>query len=815
MMEELRFWHDLGVKLVPCYRIEGDIERSKQPTVKWTPIATASSQTWEEVQELFPEGRELNVGACIPIHWLVFDCENAEAAEKLLQAIPDLNNTLRYRTGSGGQHIVVLKPEDWEISIGMFHNAPEGEKVSDYAQIEIRYSTLSRPTHYNIVPPSKTLGEYVFLNKRAPSEAPKELEKKFLDFTTNEGWLFSEDKKTVMQRKPAAVTAQDLALFTAVKKRITLKDVAPEIEWRPDGTARGKCPKHRDSRKHPNPCSYHEVNGFYCHSNGCGACGDAIDYYALRENLSKTEAALKLAKKYNIDVPKQPEQAHKKEGVAPDLEKVLYGVELFHDQFQEVFAVIEQDGVKKNLHIRGREFKKFLLKRLQSLLGEIPNKEVLSNYRDACEALAQEAQKELFVRVAVYDGAIWLDLCNNAWQAVRITPEGWSVEDHPPILFRRYAHMLPLEVAADGTEEDLDAYIELLNLSDDDNKLLAKVWISCALVPGIPHPILSAIGPQGSCKTTALKALRKLVDNSRTLALSLPREGNELIQQLAHHYLPVFDNVHELEQWQSDALCRAVTGEGFSKRMLYSDDDDYIYSYRRVVAVNGISTPGTAPDYLDRNLILEFQRVPKTRRRKLQEIEDKLDALAPQARAFLFKKVSEAMKLERQENNGLPQTNLPRMADFAYFGEAHSRAMGYAASKFFKAYEENQAELIKVAVDNSLLGDLVREFAESKALDASGNNGSEPQQTLEDGILFKGSPTEFYNALTAFAETKQINVKTKEFPKAANSLTRSLGPLIVPLTELGFQLLLPSKTNSREKNERILQLKKVPLGENS
>ena len=37
-----------------------------------------------------------------------------------------------------------------------------------------------------------------------------------------------------------------------------------------------------------------------------------------------------------------------------------------------------------------------------------------------------------------------------------------------------------------------------------------------------------------------------------------------------------FDNLGKLQQWQSDALCRAYSGEATSKRKLYTDEEDVV-----------------------------------------------------------------------------------------------------------------------------------------------------------------------------------------------------------------------------------------------
>ena len=66
--------------------------------------------------------------------------------------------------------------------------------------------------------------------------------------------------------------------------------------------------------------------------------------------------------------------------------------------------------------------------------------------------------------------------------------------------------------------------------------------------------------------------------------------------------------------WISDQLCRAVTGSGFTKRELYSDDNDIIYNFRRCLGFNGINLAATKADLLDRGIIMALERIPESKR---------------------------------------------------------------------------------------------------------------------------------------------------------------------------------------------------------
>jgi hypothetical protein len=88
------------------------------------------------------------------------------------------------------------------------------------------------------------------------------------------------------------------------------------------------------------------------------------------------------------------------------------------------------------------------------------------------------------------------------------------------------------------------------------------------------------------------------MDPSIVKTFAFPKHISEFIQQLSHSYVSYYDNISMLKDWVSDLLCRAVTGSGFSKRVLYTDDNDFIYSIKRCVRSNGINIGATKADLL-------------------------------------------------------------------------------------------------------------------------------------------------------------------------------------------------------------------------
>ncbi len=101
------------------------------------------------------------------------------------------------------------------------------------------------------------------------------------------------------------------------------------------------------------------------------------------------------------------------------------------------------------------------------------------------------------------------------------------------------------------------------------------------------------------------------------------------MQGLAHHYCPVLDNLSNIPEWLSDTLSRAVTGEGFTKRALYTNSDDILFAYKRVLILTGIDLLIRKPDLLDRSIIVGLERIPDSQRRDEQLLNQRFEAARP------------------------------------------------------------------------------------------------------------------------------------------------------------------------------------------
>jgi len=118
------------------------------------------------------------------------------------------------------------------------------------------------------------------------------------------------------------------------------------------------------------------------------------------------------------------------------------------------------------------------------------------------------------VRVGGHDDKIYLDLCNDDWQAIEIDADGWRLEDQSPIRFIRSSGMLPLPmpVKKGKTKDGINALRKFINIKDGADFSLVKAWVLGAFYDHGPYPVLALIAQHRAAKSTILKILRALVD---------------------------------------------------------------------------------------------------------------------------------------------------------------------------------------------------------------------------------------------------------------------------------------------------------------
>lgn len=426
-----------------------------------------------------------------------------------------------------------------------------------------------------------------------------------------------------------------------------------------------------------------------------------------------------------------------------------YSEEFFIDNLGQPYAAIKVDEHVEVHPIKGERFKNWLTKlyfdvtvaeaqkrqksdaaedkdrQRFSPLGDILSSESLLKILRVLKAEAEfsgKPRKELYLRVAKLQDTIYYDLTNSKWQAVKITPEGWSIINSP-VLFKRYSNqteqvmpLRPTRIAAGGpgaAGDIFDDFLELLNISGNkDNKLLFKCYIVSLLYHGIVHAALMLHGEGGSAKTSLQEFIKMLVDPSAVLTLSISYDIESMAQKIAHNYVCYLDNISKIPDIISDLLCRAITGTGFMKRELFTVDEEVIYQLKYCIGLTGVNLAATKPDLIDRGLIIEHKNIPNKKR--MVTITNKFDKLRPKLLGYIFDILTKVLKFEKEHPEGLQLQNYPRLADFAEIGEIISRCMNNKDNAFLEAFQRNIDSRHRRIVNDSPVGQALEVFMGQK-----------------------------------------------------------------------------------------------------
>ncbi len=300
-----------------------------------------------------------------------------------------------------------------------------------------------------------------------------------------------------------------------------------------------------------------------------------------------------------------------------------------------------------------------LARQFAEALGKPPSASALTDALLVLEAEALEAApRDLHLRVARDDERVILDLGREDGQVVAIAPGGWELLERSPVLFRRSELTDRLPMPERGGS--LDALWALVNVAPLDRPLVLA-WLVAALLEDIPHPILLLRGLQGAAKSTTARTLVSLVDPSAAPLRSLPADLDGWSVAASGSWVVGLDNVSHISEWQSDALCRAVTGDGLVKRRLYSDDSLAVLAFRRALMLTGIDVGALRGDLADRLLVIELYAIPSATRLQDADLAAAFRDGHPALLGALLDLAAEVLAALL----GVQLRESPRMADFA------------------------------------------------------------------------------------------------------------------------------------------------------
>lgn len=385
---------------------------------------------------------------------------------------------------------------------------------------------------------------------------------------------------------------------------------------------------------------------------------------------------------------------------------------------------------------------------------------------------------DLDMRVAKNNDDILYQL--NKKEMVVINKSGYSVELIDKPIFKVYSNLFREQVKP-STTPSINDYLTLLNVHDDDKKLIS-IYLISLFVPNISIPIMVFNAERGSGKSTITTLIKEIVDPTVTKGGALDKSIDDIMRKLDHSYLVCFDNIDSITNEQSNMLCRACTGEAIERRALYTDNDVFVFKYKRPIIINGINCPTNREDFLSRSILIDLKSITLGERRTEEDIFALLNKVKPDVLAYVFSTLSKAISIK--ENTKLKEIN--RLADWYVWAYCIAEAMEKGGGKEFeRIYKYTTEKQNKTIVINTDLAQCLLEYTKS--------------YKLNDPIEIRVS--DLYNDLMLISSKNGWH----NLPKNSSNLTKGLNRLISVLKSEGLEI----KTGINKTNGNYISIKKV------
>ena len=189
-----------------------------------------------------------------------------------------------------------------------------------------------------------------------------------------------------------------------------------------------------------------------------------------------------------------------------------------------------------------------------------------------------------------------------------------------------------------------------------------------------------------------------------SLGLPLPNSTHDLMATAVNGWLMIFENITTIPGWLSDCVCQLAFGAGYASRTLFTDAErSVIYAQRPVILV-GIDDFVKRGDLRDRSVFLNLAPIPRTGRRSERNFWPAFQADYPRIFGGLLGAVAGGLC---ELPFGALGTSCCRMADYAEWGEAVGRALGWGPERFLAAYDDNRKQATAPLLEGSTVATLL------------------------------------------------------------------------------------------------------------
>lgn len=318
------------------------------------------------------------------------------------------------------------------------------------------------------------------------------------------------------------------------------------------------------------------------------------------------------------------------------------------------------------------------------------------------------------VRVKHVGNALWYNMCDKDFRAIRLDGDGWeiveSIPDSVPLIRANSAQSYE-EPDPNGDLGLLRQYLGGSQLSDVNWTLIVG-FLLASMREEKEYPVLSISGVQGSGKTTICNILLALIDPHHDTAATFPKGEEDIAVAARARHVLVYDNISNIKRDMSDTLCKIATGLTIMKRALYTNHTLNQYTVTRPVILNGIPDLVERDDLARRVMAIYLDDSPFKDPRSIKEILDAFE----KDKAKILGGLLNVLSVCYRKQYDLNVNATLGFRSVVQWVEAGAEALGWESGKFLDIYNNNRLSTTTNVIDVDPFAKLLVEVMTEKKI---------------------------------------------------------------------------------------------------